>query len=92
MANIGLPGTSGFVGEFLTLLGAFKVNLYVAFFATTGVILSAAYALWLYKRVIFGVITNDEVEKLLDLNLREYIILLPFVFDNLIRCLPEYGN
>ena len=79
MANIGLPGTSGFVGEFLTLLGAFKVNLYVAFFATTGVILSAAYALWLYKRVIFGVITNDEVEKLLDLNLREYIILLPFV-------------
>ena len=52
MANIGLPGTSGFVGEFLTLLGAFKVNLYVAFFATTGVILSAAYALWLYKRVI----------------------------------------
>tara|TARA_B100000927_G_scaffold291645_1_gene295129 strand:- start:449 stop:1972 length:1524 start_codon:yes stop_codon:yes gene_type:complete len=79
MANIGLPGTSGFVGEFLTLLGAFKVNLYVAFFATTGVILSAVYALWLYKRVIFGVITNDEIEKLLDLNLREYMILLPFV-------------
>ena len=79
MANIGLPGTSGFVGEFLTLLGAFKVNLYVAFFATMGVILSAAYALWLYKRVIFGVITNDEIEKLSDINLREYIILLPFV-------------
>ena len=79
MANIGLPGTSGFVGEFLTLLGAFKVNLYVAFFATTGVILSAAYALWLYKRVIFGVITNNEIEKLLDLNMREYMILLPFV-------------
>ena len=79
MANIGLPGTSGFVGEFLTLLGAFKVNLYVAFFATMGVILSAAYALWLYKRVIFGVITNDEIEKLSDINLREYIILSPFV-------------
>ena len=79
MANIGLPGTSGFIGEFLTLLGAFKVNLYVAFFATMGVILSAAYALWLYKRVIFGVITNVEIEKLSDINLREYIILLPFV-------------
>tara|TARA_B100000900_G_scaffold396723_1_gene396274 strand:- start:32 stop:1552 length:1521 start_codon:yes stop_codon:yes gene_type:complete len=79
MANIGLPGTSGFVGEFLTLLGAFKANLYVAFFATTGVILSAAYALWLYKRVIFGVITNEDIEKLSDLNLREYVILTPFV-------------
>ena len=54
MANVGLPGTSGFVGEFLTLLGAFKVNTWVAFFATTGVILSAAYALYLYRRMIFG--------------------------------------
>ena len=54
MANVGLPGTSGFVGEFLTLIGAFRVNTWVAFFATTGVILSAAYALWLYRRVIFG--------------------------------------
>ena len=54
MANVGLPGTSGFVGEFLTLLGAFQVNTWVAFFATIGVILSAAYALWLYRRVIFG--------------------------------------
>ena len=54
MANVGLPGTSGFVGEFLTLLGVFQVNTWVAFFATTGVILSAAYALWLYRRVIFG--------------------------------------
>ena len=49
MANVGLPGTSGFVGEFLTLLGAFRANTWVAFFATTGVILSAAYALWLYR-------------------------------------------
>jgi NADH-quinone oxidoreductase subunit M len=54
MANVGLPGTSGFVGEFLTLLGAFKVNTWVALFATTGVVLSAAYALWLYRRVVFG--------------------------------------
>ena len=54
MANVGLPGTSGFVGEFLTLLGAFRVNTWVALFATSGIILSAAYALWLYRRVIFG--------------------------------------
>ena len=60
MANVGLPGTSGFVGEFLTLLGAFQVNTWVAFFAATGVILSAAYALWLYRRVIFGELTKDE--------------------------------
>jgi NADH-quinone oxidoreductase subunit M len=53
MANVGLPGTSGFVGEFLTLIGAFQVNTWVALFATTGVILSAAYALWLYRRVVF---------------------------------------
>ena len=54
MANVGLPGTSGFVGEFLTLMGTFQVNTWVAFVATTGVILSAAYALWLYRRVVFG--------------------------------------
>jgi NADH-quinone oxidoreductase subunit M len=66
MANVGLPGTSGFVGEFLTLLGVFKVNTWVAFFATTGVILSAAYALWLYRRVVFGVLTRT-AQGLLDL-------------------------
>ena len=54
MANVGLPGTSGFVGEFLTLLGAFRANTWVAFFATTGVILSAAYALWLYAGFCLG--------------------------------------
>jgi NADH-quinone oxidoreductase subunit M len=59
MANVGLPGTSGFVGEFLTLLGAFRANTWVAFFATTGVILSAAYALWLYRRVAFGVLDKS---------------------------------
>ncbi len=54
MANVGLPGTSGFVGEFLTMIGVFQVNTWVAFFAAFGVILSAGYALWLYRRVIFG--------------------------------------
>ena len=54
MANVGLPGTSGFVGEFLTLIGTFKANTSVATFATFGVILSAAYALWLYRKVVFG--------------------------------------
>ena len=68
MANVGLPGTSGFVGEFLTLLGVFQVNTWVAFFATTGVILSAAYALWLYRRVIFGVLEKDSLKAMLDLS------------------------
>ena len=77
MANVGLPGTSGFVGEFLSLIGVFKVNIYVAIFATTGVILSAAYALWLYKRVVFGEITNKAIEELKDINTREYVILFP---------------
>ena len=62
LANVGLPGTSGFVGEFLTLLGAFKANTWVAFFATTGVILSAAYALWLYRRVIFGALDKPALQ------------------------------
>jgi len=77
MANVGLPGTSGFVGEFLSLIGVFKVNIYVAIFATSGVILSAAYALWLYKRVVFGEITNKAIEELKDINTREYMILFP---------------
>ena len=54
LANVGLPGTSGFIGEFLSLLGTFKVNIWVATLATLGVILSAGYALWLYRKVIFG--------------------------------------
>ena len=80
MANVGLPGTSGFVGEFLSLIGAFRINIYVAILATTGVILSAAYALWLYKRVVFGVITNKAIEELKDINAREYVILFPLAF------------
>ncbi len=71
MANVGLPGTSGFVGEFLTLMGMFRVNTWFALFATTGVILSAGYALWLYRRVIFGVLEKENLKALLDLNRRE---------------------
>jgi NADH-quinone oxidoreductase subunit M len=79
MANIGLPGTSGFVGEFLTLMGAFQVNTWVALFATTGVILSAAYALWLYRRIIFGVLSKESLKGMLDLSTREKFILYPLV-------------
>jgi NADH-quinone oxidoreductase subunit M len=79
MANVGLPGTSGFVGEFLTLLGVFRANTWVAFFATTGVILSAAYALWLYRRVIFGALEKENLKKLLDLSSREKLILYPLI-------------
>jgi NADH-quinone oxidoreductase subunit M len=79
MANVGLPGTSSFVGEFLTLMGAFRVNTWVAFFATTGVILSAAYGLWLYRRVIFGVLDKESLKGLLDLTTREKAILYPLV-------------
>ncbi|WP_092166614.1 NADH-quinone oxidoreductase subunit M [Bosea sp. OK403] len=79
MANVGLPGTAGFVGEFLTLLGAFKANPWVAFIATSGVILSAAYALWLYRRVMFGELVKPELKGILDLNIREIAILVPLV-------------
>ena len=79
MANVGLPGTSGFVGEFLTLLAAFKANSWVAIFATTGVILSAAYALYLYRRVIFGDLVKPSLKGLLDLTPREIAILAPLV-------------
>jgi NADH-quinone oxidoreductase subunit M len=79
MANVGLPGTSGFVGEFLTLLGTFKVNTWVAFFAAFGVILSAAYALWLYRRVIFGALTKESLKGMLDLVARENRVLAPLV-------------
>ena len=79
MANVGLPGTSGFVGEFLTLLGAFRANTWVAFFATTGVIMSAAYALFLYRRMIFGVMKNPELRDIRDMNWREIGIFAPLV-------------
>ena len=79
LANVGLPGTSGFVGEFLTLIGAFKVDTRVAFLATTGVILSAAYALWLYRRIIFGELSKPALAKLQDLSGREVAFLVPLV-------------
>ncbi|MFN0263503.1 NADH-quinone oxidoreductase subunit M [Tepidamorphus sp. 3E244] len=80
MANVGLPGTSGFVGEFLTLLAAFETNTWVAFFATTGVILSAGYALWLYRRVVFGELTKDSLKNIMDVDRRELVIIVPLVF------------
>ena len=79
MANVGLPGTAGFVGEFLTLMGAFKANPWVAFIASSGVILSAAYALWLYRRVVFGELVKPELKDIMDLDRREIAILAPLV-------------
>ena len=79
MANVGLPGTSGFVGEFLTLLGAYRANTWVAFFAATGVILSAAYALWLLARVMNGKLVKPSLQGILDLDWRERVILIPLV-------------
>lgn len=79
LANVGLPGTSGFIGEFLTLIGAFRVDSLVAFFATTGVILSAAYALYLYRRIIFGVLDKPVLRSMLDLSRREVALLAPLV-------------
>ncbi|MEA2992161.1 MAG: NADH-quinone oxidoreductase subunit, partial [Alphaproteobacteria bacterium] len=79
LANVGLPGTSGFVGEFLTLLGTFKVNIWVASLATFGVILSAAYALWLYRKVIFGKLEKRNLAEIRDLDYREIITLAPLV-------------
>ena len=75
MANAGLPGTSGFVGEFMVILGAIKANFWYAFLAATTLILGAAYTLWMVKRVIFGEIANDHVRKLTDINGREMLFL-----------------
>jgi NADH-quinone oxidoreductase subunit M len=79
MANVGLPGTSGFVGEFLSLMGAFRANTWVSFLATTGVILSAGYALWLYRRVVYGVLDKPSLQGITDLNRREIITLAPLL-------------
>src|SRR5947208_8303639 len=79
MANVGLPGTSGFVGEFMTLIGTFKVSIPTATFATLGVILSAAYALWLYRKVVFGALTKPSLASIKDLTLRESLTLFPLV-------------
>jgi NADH-quinone oxidoreductase subunit M len=79
MANVGLPGTSGFVGEFLSLTGAFQANTWVAFLATSGVILSACYALWLYRKIVFGELTKPSLKLLQDLSPREVLLLAPLV-------------
>src|SRR5690606_35418663 len=79
MANVGLPGTSGFVGEFLTMIGAFQVNTWVALGAASGIILSAAYALWLYRRLNFGALTKESLKGILDLSLREKVVLYPLL-------------
>ena len=75
MANAGLPGTSGFVGEFMVLLGAMQYNFWITFIAATTLITGAAYTLWMYKRVVFGAIGNDKVAKLEDINNREFAFL-----------------
>ena len=79
MANVGLPGTSGFIGEFLTLMGVFQVNTWVAAIATTGVILSAAYALWLYRRVVMGELIKEALKSITDMTRREKAIFAPLV-------------
>lgn len=79
MANVGLPGTTGFIGEVLTLAAMFQVSTWMAFFATTGVILSAGYALWLYRRVIFGELEKESLRDILDMDKREKYILVPMI-------------
>jgi NADH-quinone oxidoreductase subunit M len=77
LANVGLPGTTGFIGEFLSLIGTFRVNTWVATLATLGTILSAAYALWLYRKVIFGALVKPSLAAITDLDYREIITLGP---------------
>ena len=79
MASIGLPGTSGFVGEFLVLVGAFKISLYLAYLGSFGMILGAVYMLYLYRRVVFGTITRDDLRGILDLSPREIAIFTPLI-------------
>ena len=84
LGSLGLPGTSGFIGEILVLIGAFKFNYWIAFLAAIGVILSACYSLWLYRRVVFGEIKNEKIKSLNDLNKKEYIILTPLLIITLV--------
>jgi len=80
LAALGLPGTSGFVGEFLVLVGAFQINIFVAVLASLGVVLSAAYMLWLYKRVIFGKMASPEIKGMADINKTEIYIFASLTF------------
>jgi NADH-quinone oxidoreductase subunit M len=75
MANAGLPGTSGFVGEFMVIIASFKANFWFAFLAASTLVLGAAYTLWMVKRVIYGEVANDKVAELEDLNMREFAVL-----------------
>jgi NADH-quinone oxidoreductase subunit M len=75
MANAGLPGTSGFVGEFMVILASFRANFWFAFLAGTTLILGAAYTLWMVKRVVYGEVKNDGVAALTDINAREFFVL-----------------
>ncbi len=79
LAAVGIPGTSGFVGEFLVLVGAYQTNTWVALFATTGIILGAAYMLWLYRRMIYGKLTREDLKDILDLNRREVLVFAPLI-------------
>ena len=83
LASVGLPGLSGFVGEFLVLIGAFKANTWVAFLASTGLVLGAAYALWLYRKIVFGQLTKDSLKGIVDMNRREIAMFLPLVLISL---------
>jgi NADH-quinone oxidoreductase subunit M len=80
MANAGLPGTSGFVGEFMVIMGTIEVNFWYAFFAAMTLILGASYTLWMYKRVIFGAVANSNVEGLEDISKREFMLLAILAF------------
>jgi NADH-quinone oxidoreductase subunit M len=79
MANLGFPGTSSFVGEFLTLVGVFENNTFVTFLAATGMVFGAAYSLWLCNRVLFGVLNTEYIPQYVEINRREFFILLPLV-------------
>jgi NADH-quinone oxidoreductase subunit M len=79
LASVGLPGTSGFVGEFLVIVGAFQANAWVALLAASGMVLGAAYMLWLYRRVIFGVVRKPELKSLLDVSWREKLVFAPLI-------------
>jgi proton-translocating NADH-quinone oxidoreductase chain M len=84
MANIGLPGTSSFVGEFLILVGSFKVNTTITFLGATGMILGGCYSLWLFNRIAYGNLKIQYCKKFIDLNLREFLTFLPLIFGTLI--------
>jgi len=75
MANCGLPGTAGFVGEWMVILGAIKFNFWIGFGAATALIFGAAYTLWMFKRVYLGPVANDDVKELTDINAREFLML-----------------